>query len=134
MIQFLIFGALGIFGTVLFGSVKKTASSRSLELTAEASLALFPVFGLIAFVYPMIAIHTGKMSWYARGIFYMLSFYTAQLIIGMALNKINMCPWKYTGKDSLMGLIRLSDAPIWFASGLAVEWIYPYVKLAVNAM
>lgn len=132
--RFIIFGVIGIFGSVIATCLRDIVVSRRIVFTGEASILLFPIWGLIAFIYPLIGIHLGKMPWYGRGIIYMVAFYVFQLFIGLGLSKINLCPWKYSGGSSFFGLIRLADAPIWFLAGLAVEWIYPFVKYAAAAV
>lgn len=134
MTKFLIFGLLGLAGSIIATAARDTVVSRRLVLEGKSSLALFPLFGLIAFFYPMIAIHIGGMPWYGRGIVYMAAFYAAQLLAGLGLNKINMCPWSYSGSGQIMGVVRVWDAPTWFLAGLAIEWVYPFVKLAARSI
>ena len=127
MVRFLIFGILGIFGQVLASATRKSISTRSLSFDGDANIVLFPVFGLIAILYPLIAINMGNLPWYGRGAVYVIAFYAVQFVTGLLLTKINLCPWKYSG-SSLGGFIRVSDAPIWFISGFLIEWCYPAVK------
>ena len=128
MIRFLIFGILGILASVSYTAAKGAIREHKFDLTGQASLVLFPVFGLIALIYPAIAIHTGSLEWYGRGIVYMLAFYVVQFLVGLGLGKANACPWNYSGGGALMGIVRIHDAPLWFAAGLLIEWIYPFVK------
>lgn len=134
IIRFIIFGILGLFAALVVGATKKSIATRRMEWTAETSLALFPMFGLIAFVYPLVAVRISDMPWYGRGIVYTIVFFVAQYAIGFALTKLGRCPWSYQGKGSLGGIIQLSDAPVWFAAGLGVEHIYPWVKAAAIAL
>jgi len=94
----------------------------------EASVILIPIYGIIGIIYPLIAVHLGKNSWYLRGIVYMLTFYVFQFAIGLLLRKIDLCPWKYSGALSINGLIRLQDAPLWFFLGLGIEFVYPLAR------
>jgi len=128
MIRFLIFGVLGILGSVVFTAAKGAISARRYDFTGQASLVLFPFFGLIAFLYPMIAIRMGAFPWYLRCAILMLAFFIAQFVVGLGLSKLNICPWRYSGPFALGGLVRIQDAPMWFASGILVEWLYPHVK------
>ena len=134
IIRFILFGMLGLIGALLYSAIRNSFSKRSLDLSAQTSLILFPAFGLIAILYPIVAIHLGNLPWYLRGVVYMLAFYILQYIIGYALTKFGACPWKYPKGGSLQGLVRLSDAPAWFLAGLLAEWIYPYVKVTANAL
>lgn len=126
--KFILFGVAGTFASLLVTSIKRSISSRHLELTGEASLAMFPFFGLAGFLFPPLALHLGDIPWYGRGAIYMLVFYCIQLLAGFLLGKIGLRPWDYSSKWSAFGLIRLEDAPLWFVCGLAIEWLYPYIK------
>lgn len=134
LIGFVIFGLLGIAAAIVVSAAKKTIASRRLELGGETSLVLFPFFGLIIFLYPLVAVRVSTLPWYGRGAVYALAFFVAQYVIGLLLTKMNRCPWSYSGKGSLGGLVQISDAPLWFASGLAVEHVYPFVKAAAVAL
>ena len=134
LVKFITFGMLGICGTLLVRAFMKSITNRRLELTGELSLILFPLFGLIAIFYPITAIHIGGLPWYLRGVIYTLAFFVAQYITGLGLRRLGLCPWQYPPKWSLNGLVNLWDAPIWFLAGLAIEWVYPQVKIASNAL
>lgn len=133
-IRFAIFGLLGLLATLVFTGIRGAVSKRGFDLTGSASLVLFPAFGLIAIVYPIVAIRVGNLPWYGRAIVYTLAFYIAQYAIGWVLTKLRICPWRYPPGGSLGGLVRITDAPVWFACGLGTEWIYPYVKIVANAL
>ena len=134
MIRFLIFGMLGIVGQVIATAVMGMVASRRVDFTGHASVILFPFWGLIAFLYPFVAIQVGGLPWYARGGISLGLFYVLQFLVGMLLTKLRLCPWSYSGKAQLAGLIRLADAPAFFLAGLAIEWIYPYAKAAADAI
>jgi hypothetical protein len=130
--KFLIFGLMGICIQLFFSAMFRSLEKRKVELTGEASIILLPAYGLIGFIYPIIAIHIGGLVWYARGIIYTFVFLLFQYLFGTLLNKVHLCPWKYSSKYSFGGVVRLLDVPMWFVIGLAVEWIYPYVKATAN--
>jgi len=132
--KFIMFGLFGICAQLVVTALIRTIMNRRLELTGEASIVLMPIYGLIGFIYPIIAIHTGSIPWYLRGIIYMLAFYVFQYFAGLLLTKIHICPWKYSGGWSFHGLIRVADAPVWFLAGLAIEQVYPYAKAASNVI
>jgi hypothetical protein len=126
--KFLFFGLVGISIHLIVTAFIDTIKKRKLELTGEASVILIPIYGIIGIIYPLIAVHLGKNSWYLRGIVYMLTFYVFQFAIGLLLRKIDLCPWKYSGALSINGLIRLQDAPLWFFLGLGIEFVYPLAR------
>jgi hypothetical protein len=134
LIGFILFGFLGIAYAILVSAFKRSIASKKLELTGEVSLILFPIFGLIIILYPLVAVRISSLPWYGRGVVYMIAFFIVQYLVGLALTKLNRCPWSCSGKGSLGGLINISDAPIWFISGLAVEYVYPWVKATAVAL
>ena len=134
MTRFLIFGVLGVFGQVIATALSSAIASRRVGFEGSASLLLFPFWGLIALVYPVIAIHVGGMPWYGRGAVYMAAFFVLQFAVGLLLKKLGVCPWSYSDKAQLLGIVRLADAPAFFLAGLAIEWIYPVVKSAASAI
>ena len=125
--KFILFGCLGILGEVANTAFKRAISERNFEFVGEASLLIFPFYGLIAFIFPAIAHQLGDYTWWQRGGVYMFAFYLAQFFIGLGLSRLNMCPWHYD-RFALNGLVSISSAPIWFTAGLLVEWVYPWVK------
>ncbi len=132
--KFILFGMVGICGSLIVTAFKKSIINRKLELSGETSVILLPIYGLIGIIYPLIAIHLGDLQWYFRGLVYMIVFYICQYIAGILLTKIKLCPWNYSGRWSFQGLIRIEDAPVWFFAGLAVEWIYPYAKAVAGVL
>lgn len=134
MIRFVIFGILGVFGQVIATAIMGMVASRRIDFEGHASLVLFPFWGLIAFLYPLIAVQVGGIPWYGRGGIYLGLFYVLQLLVGMLLTKLRVCPWQYSGKAQVAGLVRLADAPAFFVAGLAIEWIYPFAKAAADAI
>jgi hypothetical protein len=131
---FLLYGALGVMAALLVGAAKKSIASRRTELSAEVSLVIFPLAGLAAILFPLVAVRVSHLAWYARGAAYMGAIFVVQYLAGLLLTKLHACPWHYEGKGSLGGLIRISDAPLWFAVGLALEWLHPYVRAAAVAL
>lgn len=134
MTRFIIFGILGILGSVLFTAIRSSIVQRRYEFKGEASLILFPVYGMITVIYPIMAIRMGAIPWYGRGAIYMLAFYVLQYLLGLGFTRLGVCPWKYPSGWSIGGLVRISDAPVWFIAGLLIEWIYPHVKAMATAL
>jgi hypothetical protein len=127
-IRFIIFGILGIMVSLIVSAVKSSIKKRSIVWTGEASLILFPIFGFVAILYPLIAIHLGSLPWYSRGIVYVIVFSAMQFFAGWLLGRIGLKSWKCTGRWSLGGYIDLADLPLWFILGLVVEWSYPSIR------
>lgn len=134
MMRFLIFGMLGVFGSVVESCVESIAATRRIELTGSASLILFPFWGLIALLYPLAAMNLGSLPWYWRGAALAGILIVIKGIVGALLRRANLCPWSYSGPTQLFGLVRLADIPTFFIAGLLIERIYPLVKAAAAAM
>lgn len=132
--QFLLFGAIGMLAEVTFTSIKRLLTERTYELKGETSIWMFPIYGLIAFIFPLISFRIGSFPWFIRGIIYMLAFYIVEYVSGLILTKLKVCPWNYPAKYSLNGLIYFPYAPIWFAAGLGVEKIYPFIVVISRAV
>jgi uncharacterized membrane protein len=125
--QFMLFGAAGLIAEITFTSIKRLFTDRAYELKGETSLWMFPIYGLIAFIFPLISFRIGFLPWFVRGLIYMVVFYIIEYAAGTILRKMKVCPWNYPPKYSLNGLICFLYAPFWFAAGLGVEKIYPYI-------
>ncbi len=134
IIRLLLFGMLGLLASLIITVAKKSIVARRLDLNGEASLVLFPLCGLGAILFPLIAMRVSSMPWYGRGAVYMAAFFVVQYLAGLGLSRLNACPWNYSGKGSLGGLIRIADAPLWFGLGLATERAYPFIKAAAVAL
>jgi hypothetical protein len=134
LISFVSFGILGMIAEVAFGAAKSLFKDRAFELKGSTSVWMFPVYGLIAIIYPIIAMRIGVLPWYGRGAVYMLTFFVFEYIAGWILTKMKVCPWRYPEKWSIGGLVYLPYAPIWFGLGLGVEWIWPNIKAISTAL
>lgn len=127
-ITFIIFGVVGMTAEVVFGAIKALFRDRSYELKGSTSLWMFFIYGLIAFIYPVIAVRIGDLPWWGRGLIYMIAIYIVEYISGWILRKLTVCPWNYPQKWSISGLVYLPYAPLWFGFGLGVEWLWPRIK------
>ena len=47
-----------------------------------------------------------------------------ELVSGLILKTIGIQAWEYTGPTSVLGVIRLDYAPLWFMVGLIFERIH----------
>lgn len=129
--RFVIFGCLGILWEVTFGAIKGIVFKRNFDLRGESSLWMFPIYGLVGFIYPIIAHQTVNLSWWWRGIVYMIVIYIFEYLFGALLARIGVKAWHYTGKLAVFkGRLNLAYAPLWFFLGLGIEWLYPWIIAA----
>ena len=127
-ILFLLFGCAGIVGQIVLSALHGAIRSRDFSLKGEASLLLFPFYGFIAFIFPLIVHQVNHFAFWQRGLVYMFCFYVFQFFIGLLLSRFNLLPWEYPKRWSINQLVSLTSAPTFFMSGLVVEWIYPWLK------
>jgi hypothetical protein len=85
---------------------------------------MLPLFGLTAFIYPLLIKFVKAYPWYGRGLIYAFIVLVIQFLAGWSLNKINVHPWRQNEKWSLGGYIYIPYAPLWFLYGLFVEWLW----------
>jgi uncharacterized membrane protein len=123
ILNFLIYGVIGWCMEVLwtgFNSLLK----RDVRLTSTTSIWMFFVYGLAAFMPPIIGA-VSILPIIVRGIIYALLIFAAEYVIGIAMKRLRICPWDYSGsKFSIQGVIRLDYAPLWFIAGLLFEFAY----------
>lgn len=122
---FIIFGVLGVFGEVVFTATADFARKRGWQLEGHSYLWMFPIYGLIAFLFPLVSDWVGGWTWFARGFAYMLAFYIVEYVTGALLKKLlGTHVWRYSGRFNLHGHIQLAHAPVWFFSGVLIESFY----------
>ncbi len=127
--KFALFGILGIFGEVVFTGLVDIFKNRRLRLYGFSFLWMFPIYGLLAFVFPPVHSWVVSLPWLARGLIYMTGIYLVELITGSVLTALTGAPiWQYTDRFNYKGQITLLYAPIWFGVGLLVERYSPWVE------
>ncbi|MCL2170945.1 MAG: putative ABC transporter permease [Defluviitaleaceae bacterium] len=121
IINFLIYGALGwcleVFWTGLCSMFRRDA-----RLTSKTSIWMFFIYGMAAFLEPLIR---GISHWplVLRGSIYALCIFAFEYLIGRLMMRVKICPWDYTGaRFAIHGVIRLDYAPLWFICGLLFEF------------
>lgn len=126
--QFILCGLLGWIVEVFFNGIKDPIRNSRFSLMGHTYLWMFPIYGLLAFVYPPLHDAVNGLEWYLRGVIYMCTFYTVEYASGWILLKVTGdYVWKYTSRFNLNGLIQLPHAPVWFLAGLGFEKLYPYI-------
>ncbi len=126
---FIVFGILGVFGEVIFTGLESLIKTRKLRLQGHSYLWMFPIYGLIAFVFDPLSQQIAPLSWVARGLIYMIAIYIVEYATGALLTKLTGAHiWQYTGRFQLHGQIQLAHAPVWFVIGLLIERYYNDVE------
>lgn len=130
--QFILCGLLGWVAEVIFTGILDPIKNKRFSLTSTTYLWMFPIYGLLAFVYPPLHDMIRGYDWYVRGAIYMITFFVIEYATGWILLKVTGgYVWQYTSRFNLHGLIQLPHAPVWFLAGLGFERVYLYiVKIA----
>lgn len=127
--RFVLFGGLGIFFETVFTALLDIFKNRRFRLYGFSFLWMFPIYGLLAFLFPPIHHWVANLPWFVRGFLYMTGIYFVELVTGSVLTALTGSPiWQYTDRFNYKGQITLLYAPVWFAVGLVVERYYPWVE------
>lgn len=96
---------------------------RDFKLRGTTSLWMFPIYGSIAFLSPLMKLLKKKPAWF-RGFTYMALIFSAEYTAGALLSKHKLCPWDYRrSRFHVKRIIRLDYAPNWFGAGLLFEYL-----------
>jgi uncharacterized membrane protein len=124
-VRFFIYGCAGVCFEILFTGIKSFLHSRYRDWSfrGKSYIWMFLIYGLLAFLFEPVHNLIRDLPWPVRGMIYVVGFFLVEWITGWSLRAITgKCPWDYSGKKySVMGLIRLDYAPIWFAFCMAME-------------
>ncbi len=100
------------------------AGGKTANLIGHTSIWMFFIYGLAAVVLePVHSLISGR-SWFLRGCVWSTLIFAIEFLSGGLLRLFGIEPWRYTGDFSVLGLIRLDYAPVWFAVGLLFERIH----------
>jgi uncharacterized membrane protein len=90
---------------------------------------MFPIYGLLAILFPPVSEFVAPFGWPIRGLAYMSGIYLIELISGSILTAlIGTHVWQYTDRFNYKGQITLLYAPVWFLVGLLTERYLPWVE------
>lgn len=126
--RFVLFGILGIFGEVVFTSILDVFKTRRFRFHGFSFLWMFPIYGLLAILFPPLSRLISGFPMVVRGFIYMFGIYFVEYATGTLLTAlVGTHIWRYTDRFNVKGQITLLYAPVWFAVGLIVEKYYPWV-------
>lgn len=123
MIRYIIYGFLGWNIEIIWTGLT-SLSTGSRDLVGHTSVWMFFIYGAAVFLLEPVHAWIGNMHWFWRGCIWMLLIFVIEFISGMILKAIGIQAWNYTGPTSILGVIRLDYAPLWFAVGLIFEKIH----------
>ena len=119
------FVLIGITMEILWTSILNSIKTKNPKLTGETYLWMFPIYGIVPFIYMLVLAPFQGVNIFIKGIIYMFSFYLLELISGFLIKKsVGVSPWNYENysikifgkkyKSNFYGLICLEYAPIWY--------------------
>ncbi len=123
LIRYIIYGLLGWNIEVLWTGVTSIATG-SRNLVGHTSVWMFFIYGAAVFLFEPVHTLIGELNWFWRGCIWTLLIFVIEFLSGMLLKTMGIQAWNYTGRASIMGVIRLDYAPLWFAVGLIFEKIH----------
>ena len=127
---FIFFGILGVTSEIFCTSISNLRKKKDKCLRGSSSIWMFFVYGTVYFIILFVLSYFSEYHIIARGLIYMILFYSLEFCSGFILKKCRAVPWDYSNdtKYHFKGIIRLEFAPMWFIGGLISEVIYFYLK------
>ncbi|HWC32067.1 MAG TPA: hypothetical protein VG709_02965 [Actinomycetota bacterium] len=124
--RFAAYGALGWCLEITFTSLHDYVRYRDPSLPARSSLWMFPIYGLLAYLYEPLHDRLREAPWPVRGAAYGAGIMAIEYASGRALRAlVGKAPWDYTyAKRHIDGLVRPDYFPYWAAVGLAMERVH----------
>lgn len=101
-----------------------SAADGSRNLMGHTSVWMFFIYGAAVFLLEPVHARIGGLHWFLRGCVWTLLIFAIELITGLLLKFAGIQAWEYTGAMSVLGVIRLDYAPLWFAVGLIFERVH----------
>ncbi len=131
-LRFILYGLGGWCGEIIWTATRDRVRGRvhDWKLKGTTYVWMFPIYGLIVFLYEPVHDAIRSWPWLARGLLYVLGFFAIEYFAGWLLKRLTgSCPWDYSAwsKWSVHGYIRLDYAPIWFLVGLGLEPIHDFL-------
>ncbi len=137
-LAFLTFGCIGLTSEICFTAVTETieafgTSEFNLRLMGHTYIWMFPIYGLIAFIGPLLLDKIQHLNIFFRLLIYAGCIYVIEFFTGWLLCKFTgSCPWEYKVGWHFFGYIRLDYLPAWMFFGWMIERIYLFVMPIIN--
>ncbi len=99
-------------------------NAKSKNLMGHTSLWMFFIYGLAVLIMEPLHNLIADQNWFLRGCVWTSVIFAIEFLTGSILRFFGIEAWYYTGEFSIMGLIRIDYAPVWFAVGLIFERLH----------
>lgn len=123
LIRYIIYGFLGWNIEIIWtGFTSLTSGSKN--LMGHTSIWMFFIYGAAVFLFEPVHAWISHFHWFWRGCVWTMLIFVIELVSGLILKAVGIRAWEYTGPTSVLGVIRLDYAPLWFMVGLIFERIH----------
>jgi uncharacterized membrane protein len=127
MKHFLIYGLIGLILEVVYTGLASLIQG-DLSMQGFTYLVMFPIYGLGVFLEPLHR-YLKLSPWWLRGLVYLGAIWIIEYCSGALLAYLlGTCPWHYTDRLNINGLITLRMAPEWFLTGLGFEILHDFLE------
>ena len=123
LIRYIIYGLLGMNMEIFWTGISQL-NTGSINLVGHTSIWMFFIYGLAVLIMEPIHNLIADQNWFLRGCVWTTVIFVIEFTTGLILRLLNIEAWRYDGAFSILGLIRLDYAPVWFAVGLIFERLH----------
>lgn len=126
-LRFIAYAMFGMVAEIFFTGLKRGIFDKDLTLKGTSYIWMFPIYGsmlFLEFIHNIIEPHNFLIRGTTYAALIMLFEYLSGGLIKLISGK---CPWNYTSKFAVKGLIRLDYFPIWFCFGLIFEFLHNFL-------
>ena len=134
---FFAFGYVGITTEIFFTAISTVVESMlnneqiSWRLLGFSYIWMFPIYGLIAFLAPIVFGFLEKYPLFLRLFLAAIVIFVVEFITGFLLDQLTgSCPWEYKHGYHVMGYIQLEYLPAWMLFVFIIEKIYKFLDKA----
>jgi len=136
---FFAFACIGITTEIFFTAISSVVESMlnnepiSRRLLGFSYIWMFPIYGLIAFLAPIVFGLLSKYPLILRLFLAAIVIFCVEFITGFLLDQLTgSCPWEYKHGYHVMGYIQLEYLPAWMLFVFMIEKIYKYLDRAFD--
>jgi uncharacterized membrane protein len=136
---FFAFACIGITTEIFFTAISSVVESMlnnepiSWRLLGFSYIWMFPIYGLIAFLAPIVFGLLSKYPLILRLFLAAIVIFCVEFITGFLLDQLTgSCPWEYKHGYHVMGYIQLEYLPAWMLFVFMIEKIYKYLDRAFD--
>lgn len=123
LIRYIIYGFLGWNVEIIWtGFTSLTTGSKN--LIGHTSVWMFFIYGAAVFLLEPIHYKIAPLNWFLRGCIWTVLIFAIEMASGLVLKFLGIEAWNYDCPASVLGVIRLDYAPLWFSLGLIFEKIH----------